>query len=442
MEKATINTFDLPGISPNATVLDVANSIRATASADYQARIPELTRENIAEYGNAMMNYQPAQNEFLHNLVNRIGLVVIQNKLWMNPLAPFKRGMLNFGDSIEEIFVNIAKAQQYTVAPPKNNPGDVFEVHIPDVKAIFHRRNMQVVYTQTINNDMLRTAFLSYRGIEDLIARIVDAMYTADNYDEFLIMKELMNQYYEKGLFYPVQVKAPTDEASAKTIAKTVRAWATSLTFLSNKYNAQGVYTHSPLDDQILIMTPATEAILSVEVLAYAFNMDKADFLNRVVIVDDLGGLENEGVLMLMVDRSWFMCFDTLYTFTEQYNALHLYWNYFFHHQGVFSTSQFANAIAFTTATPAVTSVTVDPATATVAKGASQKFTVAVVTTGGAPEGVNWSVATAADPDTSISTDGILTIGADESAKSLTVTATSKFNSQKTGTATVTVASD
>ena len=111
----------------------------------------------------------------------------------MNPLAPFKRGMLNFGDSIEEIFVNIAKAQQYTVAPPKNDPGDVFEVHIPDVKAIFHRRNMQVVYTQTINNDMLRTAFLSYRGIEDLIARIVDSMYTSDNYDEFLIMKELMN---------------------------------------------------------------------------------------------------------------------------------------------------------------------------------------------------------------------------------------------------------
>ena len=70
MGKATINTFDLPGISSNATVLDVANSIRATASADYQARIPVLTQENIAEYGNAMMNYQPAQNEFLHNLVN------------------------------------------------------------------------------------------------------------------------------------------------------------------------------------------------------------------------------------------------------------------------------------------------------------------------------------------------------------------------------------
>lgn len=441
MGKATINTFDLPGISPNATVLDVANSIRATASADYQARIPVLTQENIAEYGNAMMNYQPAQNEFLHNLVNRIGLVVIQNKLWMNPLAPFKRGMLNFGDSIEEIFVNIAKAQQYTVAPPQNNPGDVFEVHTPDVKAIFHRRNMQVVYTQTINNDMLRTAFLSYRGIEDLIARIVDSMYTSDNYDEFLIMKELMNQYYSKGLFYPVQVTAPTDEASAKTIAKTVRAWATSLTFLSNKYNAQGVYTHSPLEDQILIMTPATEAILSVEVLAYAFNMDKADFLNRVVIVDDLGGLEKEGVLMLMVDRDWFMCFDTFYTFTEQYNALHLYWNYFFHHQGIFSTSQFANAIAFTTATPAITSVTVDPATATVAKGKTQQFSASVVATGGASERVEWSITGSADAGTAIDNNGLLVINENETAATITVTATSAYDSTTTGTATVTVAS-
>ena len=98
---APLNTFDLPGVATSVTAVDVLNSIRATASAEYQNRIPEATRENIADVGNAMMNYQPAQNEFLNALVNRIGLVVIQNKLWANPLAPFKRGMLDFGDSIE-----------------------------------------------------------------------------------------------------------------------------------------------------------------------------------------------------------------------------------------------------------------------------------------------------------------------------------------------------
>lgn len=436
---APLNTFDLPGVAKSVTAVDVLNSIRATASAEYQNRIPEATRENIADVGNAMMNYQPAQNEFLNALVNRIGLVVIQNKLWANPLAPFKRGMLDFGDSIEEIFVDICKAQQYTVAPPADNPGDVFAVEIPDVKAIFHRMNRQNFYKQTINNDQLRTAFLSYRGIEDLIARIVDSMYTSDNYDEFILMKQLFVDYYNKGNFFSVQVTAPTDEASSKALARTVRAWANSLTFLTNKYNAQGVYTHTPLEDQIVLMTPQTEAMISVEVLAYAFNMDKADFLNRVVIVDDFGGLEDEGVLMMLVDRDWFMVFDNFYTFTEQYNAQHLYWNYFFHHWQTLSTSQFANAICFTTEKPVVNTVTVTPSTATVAKGNSQQFTATVDATGGASTGVTWTLEGTETVTSTISNTGVLAVSADEANTSLTVKATSKFDSTKSGTATVTV---
>ena len=422
------------GMSKSATPEIILNTIRANASSDYQERVPVATQQNIAEVGNAITNYEPTRNEFLNALINRIGMVIIQSRLYENPLREFKKGMLEFGKDIEEIFVEIAKAQSYN---PEVAETEVFKRVIPDVKTIFHRMNRQDFYKVTISNDQLRTAFLSYRGIEDLIGRIVDSLYSGDNYDEFLLMKHLMLDYGDKGLFYPITVTAVTDEATAKKLTVKLRATAKTIGFMSPNYNAQGVHTFTPMEDIIIFMTPETEALMDVESLARAFNLEYADFLGRVVIVDDFGGLEN--VQALMVDRQWFMVYDTFFNFTEQYNAQGLYWNYFFHHWQVLSTSQFANAIAFTTETPAITSVTISPKTATVSKGQNVQFTTTVVATGMASEAISYNVTGAVSDNTTITSNGLLIVGSDETATELTVSAISIFNSSKNDSATITV---
>lgn len=422
------------GMSKSATPEIILNTIRANASSDYQERVPVATQQNIAKVGNAITNYEPTRNEFLNALINRIGMVIIQSRLYENPLREFKKGMLEFGKDIEEIFVEIAKAQSYN---PEVAETEVFKRVIPDVKTIFHRMNRQDFYKVTISNDQLRTAFLSYRGIEDLIGRIVDSLYSGDNYDEFLLMKHLMLDYGDKGLFYPITVTAVTDEATAKKLTVKLRATAKTIGFMSPNYNAQGVHTFTPMEDIIIFMTPETEALMDVESLARAFNLEYADFLGRVVIVDDFGGLEN--VQALMVDRQWFMVYDTFFNFTEQYNAQGLYWNYFFHHWQVLSTSQFANAIAFTTETPAITSVTISPKTATVSKGQNVQFTTTVVATGMASEAISYNVTGAVSDNTTITSNGLLIVGSDETATELTVSAISIFDSSKNDSATITV---
>lgn len=422
------------GMSKSATPEIILNTIRANASSDYQERVPVATQQNIAEVGNAITNYEPTRNEFLNALINRIGMVIIQSRLYENPLREFKKGMLEFGKDIEEIFVEIAKAQSYN---PEVAETEVFKRVIPDVKTIFHRMNRQDFYKVTISNDQLRTAFLSYRGIEDLIGRIVDSLYSGDNYDEFLLMKHLMLDYGDKGLFYPITVTAVTDEATAKKLTVKLRATAKTIGFMSPNYNAQGVHTFTPMEDIIIFMTPETEALMDVESLARAFNLEYADFLGRVVIVDDFGGLEN--VQALMVDRQWFMVYDTFFNFTEQYNAQGLYWNYFFHHWQVLSTSQFANAIAFTTETPAITSVTISPKSATVSKGQNVQFTTTVVATGMASEAISYNVTGAVSDNTTITSNGLLIVGSDETATELTVSAISIFDSSKNDSATITV---
>lgn len=415
-----------------ANSVDILNAVRNSASSTYQERIPVATQDNIREIGNAMMSYQATQNEFLSALVNRIGRVLITSKMYENPLRMFKKGMLEFGETVEEIFVQVAKAHQFD---PNTAEKEVFKREIPDVLAAFHRMNTQNFYKATISNDQLRQAFLSYDGITDLIARIVDQMYTGANFDEFLIMKQLIVDGVNDGKFNIVTIPEPTAE-NAKSIVSTIKGISNKLEFMSSDYNYLGVLTHTRKEDQILIIDAAFDAIIDVEVLASAFNMSKAEFMGQRVLIDNFGTLT--GAYAALVDREWFMVFDNFINFTEQYNGEGLYWNYWYHVWKTYSTSPFCNAILFTTQTQAITSVTISPKTATLAKGANQQFTATVVGTGYVDKSVVWTVSGNSDTKTTINNSGLLHVGEDET-NGLTVTVTSVVDGEKSDTATVTL---
>jgi hypothetical protein len=87
---------------------------------------------------------------------------------------------------------------------------------------------------------------------------------------------------------------------------------------------------------------------------------------------------------------------------------------------------------------PKVTSVTVSPGSVTVSRGQTQTFTATVAGTGSPAQEVTWTVE-GEGFGTTITNGGVLTVGADESASSLTVRATSTYDTGKSGTAAVTV---
>ena len=444
----------------NATSVDILNSIREKASPEYRNAVPLASADtaSIRQIGQIVMNYTALQNEFLSAIYNRIGRVIVTSKMYYNPWVMFKKGLLEFGETVEEIFVNIAKAHTYN---PDVAAQKFMQREIPDVRAAFHTMNYQKFYKATISNDQLRQAFLSWQGITDLIAKIVDAMYTAANYDEFQVMKYMLARNILNGYFYPVTV--PTiNKANASDIVTEVKAASNMLEYLSTNYNYAGVSTFTAKRDQFVITTARFDAIMDVNVLASAFNMDKAQFMgNRVQIdsfdtIDDarmnelfaddpaagyvpLSDAEKEAlaaVPAVIVDRDYFMIFDNLYKFTEDYNGEGLYWQYWYHTWKTFSSSPFANAEVFVPGTPSVTSVTVSPATATVTKGAILALSADVAVENFAPKGVTWTVNSELS---SITQEGVLTVGANETAASLTVTATSDFDKTKSETATITV---
>lgn len=350
----------------NASTMDILNVIRQNASAEYQNAVPVVTKEtDIPKVGEVLYGYPALANLFINALVNRIALVQVKSATFNNDYKELKKGYLEFGESVEEVFVQIAKAREFSVEKAE---GREFKRSLPDVKSAFHAMNYRVQYPVTIQDEDLRTAFLSADGVQDLIAKIVDSVYTAAEYDEYLLFKYMMIKAITSGQMYPVNIGAGTD---MKEAAVAFRGMSNQLQFMSTKYNVAGVHTATAKADQFIFMDSKYNAQYDVNVLASAFNMDKADFMGRLKLIDDWTTFDNDRfseivansdqmdpvtenelatmktVKAVLIDKEWFQFYDNNNKFTEKYVASGMYWNYFYNVWKTISSSPFSNAIVF-----------------------------------------------------------------------------------------------
>lgn len=350
----------------NASTIDILNVIRQNASLEYQSLVPEVTQAtDIPKVGEALVGHPAMANQFINALVNRIALVRIQSARFNNPYAILKKGYLAYGETIEEIFVNIARVYEYSAEKAEARE---LKRTLPDVRAAFHVINWRVVYPITIQDDELSRAFLSETGVQELIAKLVDSIYTAAAYDEFLLFKYLLIKQLAAGKMAPVEVDT---SSGLTTAAASFRGYSNALTFMRSDLNPAGVKTTTPRDRQIIFMDAMFNAQFDVDVLARAFNMDKADFMGRLFLVDDFTTFDNDrfeviranstgleevsstelalmaDVKAVMVDEEFFQVYDNLEKFTEKYVASGLYWNYFLHTWKTVSVSPYANAVVF-----------------------------------------------------------------------------------------------
>lgn len=378
----------------NASTLDIMNVIRQNASYDYQQSVPVVeSAVDIPRVGEVIYGTPAFANQFINALINRIAIVRVQSAIFNNPYSILKKGYLEFGETVEEIFVNIAKVVEFN---PEKAPQREFKRTLPDVESAFHTMNWRVMYPVTIQDEDLKLAFLSVEGIRDLIARIVDQIYTAAEYDEFLMFKYMIIKAIAHGKMKMRSMGALTETAQA---AVELRGYSNSLGFMSNEYNIAGVKTNTPRDRQVIFMDAMFNAKYDVEVLAAAFNMDKADFMGRLFLIDRFDTFDNDRfkvirqnsnmleevlpeelellkeVKAIILDENWFQVYDNLNKFTENYVSSGLYWNYFYHTWKTISYSPFANAIGFVTDTATIA----PPATITVeisSKDISEEATV------------------------------------------------------------------
>lgn len=443
-------------------VENILNYIRQDASSYYQDFVPQASvdADNLKTIGAVIMGNATLRNEFLSALVNRIGFVTITSKYWESPLSIFLKGMVEYGQTTEEIFVNLAKPFTYD---PEAGVDNQYKVETPDVRSAFHVMNWQKFFKTTVFEKDLKQAFLSWDGVSDLISKIIESLTTSLQYATYMTTKYMIARVLLKGQGNATQIPAVTVD-NMKSIIAQVKTISNNWTILNNKNNLAGVMNHTPKDDQYLILTNEFDATMDVEVLASAFNMDKTEFYGHRILIDGFGEIDNDymeqlftntsGVVdpayipltaeekqalntipAIMVDGSFMQIYQNMHEMTEKFNAESIYWNYWLHEWMTFSVSPFAQRTALVPGAPTVTAIELSPSTASISVGQKVQITANVTATNFASKSVRFTV----DDDT-IATVDVTGLVTGLAAGTVTVTATSVVDPSVTDTAEITIA--
>lgn len=335
----------------------VFNVVRENASKVFMETVPSATKDNIHAISSILFDdaYQPMLNEFVNNLINRIGLTIIRNKTFSNPLSILRKGSMPLGTDIQDLYENPAEAEQYELS--NTAMAKLLTITDPDTHVAYYRRNRKDFYTKTISRENLQGAFVSWEKFENYISAITTSLYSGNYIDEFELTKALVDGAYDNNKVIVETVSPITDETTAKAFIKKCRSLFTKMKLPSTKYNAyskfsgaKGVIKTWTEDDRfVLIVTSDVMAEVDVDVLARAFNIENTKFLGRVIEVDSF---ENEEIQAILCDESWFQIYENLMRFDEFYNARTMTWNEYLHVWQTYAICPFANAVVFATAQP------------------------------------------------------------------------------------------
>ena len=358
------------------------NLIRQNSSTVYMETVPTATDDNIATLSNILFDdaYQPMLNEFVNNLINRIGLTVVRNKMYNNPLAILKKGNVPLGTDIQELYENPTEAEQYEIS--NTAMAKVLAINRPDTKVAYYRRNRQDKYKKTITREALQAAFVSWDKFESYIDSIINSLYSGASIDEFKYTKALVRGAYDNNKAVIEKISAPVDESTGKAFMKKVNTLYRLMKFPSSDYNAYNkiinpdkpMVTWTEPERVVIMIRSDILSTVGTDVLAAAFQLSQTDFLARVVEVDSFG---DDKILAFIGDDSFFQIYDNIMRADETYNPEVMAWQYYLHVWQTFAISPFANGVILATAdSKPATAVALSASTATVAEGSTTTLTI------------------------------------------------------------------
>ena len=384
----------------NATIM---GKVWLNGTNDFQQRVPQPDQTNLAQvFENifAPMN-KNLYNQFIDSFINLIAAQRIHDRIWENPLTPFKSNRLLYGSTIQEAAPKWIKAHSYS-----DSATDLLKMERPDFAVYYHSLNRQDKYPISVTRPEMMQAVRDEYGLNRMANAIMNVPINSDNYDEYLMMMQTIAEYENRWGFYKHQLSAaPTDEATGKEFLTAIRSYANLLMFPSTLYNHGDVPVFAPSSELVLIIDAKSAASVDVNTLSSVFQLDKADIQYRKIVVPEL---PVPNAFALLTTEDYFVVNDIVYANDNFYDPNTLSTKYILHHWEIVSASPFVPAILFTTEagtvnttlTQSVTGVAITPDSANAAPGDEVQLTVALqgTITENAygievePDAVTWSV--------------------------------------------------
>ena len=151
--------------------------------------IESPSEATVRSIGAVIFSTPVLENEFFYGLINKVGKQIINDRTYRNPLEILEAGTLEFGEVIEEIFVNLAKPFQYD---PDVSQYTFHLINRPDVVVAYHVVNAQIYYKDSISRKEAKRAFYSWEGVDKFISGVITSMYNGLNQDKFLMTKYMI----------------------------------------------------------------------------------------------------------------------------------------------------------------------------------------------------------------------------------------------------------
>lgn len=280
------------------------NAIRTTASSAYQDEIPIATAENILDVGAKVLNAPTAiRNEFMSNLYNKVGLTLIDSPIVKNQFSFLKKGTLEHGQMIEDIYVGLAQSEPYITGMSNGEYPDPFAITKAEHYSAFYSTILSRQYRQTRHLTDLKKAFHSAGGVESFLAGLMNALISAENYDDMRMTIATVARQVEEGM---VEEAKPTGKFKGvvhlltefnaidaneqvtvddcfqnrnflKFMTNQLKKFSKRMKHLRSDYNIAGVKQNMTLANQRLMMLEDITVDFETELLAWAYNQGKLE---------------------------------------------------------------------------------------------------------------------------------------------------------------------
>lgn len=331
-----------------ATNYDILSTIIENEKID---DIPALTQSNIADVGNAITTDTVRRNKFFTALLNKVALT-FYNGFKADNLIPCKDISVEYGETVEEIFIPKITGLSPRVAKTSNDYKDQFDEFKNEVKKCLHAFDYEVYYPYTIDERELKKAFNSRNGLTQLMSSIAGVQFESSVDDiRTNLISALERGYAGATDDQKIEIIGEDMESTAKIAIKKIKDLSRTIKFNSTKYNKLGVETKTPINDQILLVNHKLLSFMETEVIANTFNRSVFDIPANIV---EFEGFNDTSIVAVLYSKNALLNCQDEPVYTHSYDAIKRTENTFLHRYGFASVSPFENVV-YITYTPAET---------------------------------------------------------------------------------------
>lgn len=287
-------------------------------------------------------NYVIKEQEFLGKIINKIGKQIYSSTAYTNPLKRIKKGFIENANDIEEIY--IARALGYAYDPDGSGTLDRLK---PDVTVQYHQIDYAKDFQITVQDKQVRKGFTTNAGVSRLAEEIIQSLNTGAEYEEYLQCIGILDTIATNSK-YKKEVGDVTDLSSAKAFTKELKKTIKRMGLRTTDFAI--VENHCKPDNMILFLNMDWAVEIDVELLASAFNMDKAK-INECTIIEIPQLPTNVNTKAILCDERALQIYDTYYALETQRNAKGKFTNYFLSTEKIFSYSNLVNIAVFNKST-------------------------------------------------------------------------------------------